>query len=131
VIDRLGIDARSPYVEQFWLGLIGPASVLLLRHLAARFDTRPEGFELDLAHAARVLGLGTGLGRWAPMQRTVHRCVGFGFARTWGSDRLLVRRRVQPVTRAQLARLPEDVQRAHDRWRRALAAAPPGRPPLD
>ncbi len=119
VIDRVGMDPRSSYVEQFWLGIVGPASVLLVRHLASRFDEEADGFVLDLTHTARILGLGTGLGRWGPVQRTVHRCVGFGFAQRWGEDRLLVRRKLPPATRAQLTRLPEDRQADHDRWRNA------------
>jgi len=119
VIDRIGVDPRSAYVEQFWLGVIGPASVLLLRQLADRFDVEPEGYTLDVAHSARVLGLGTGLGRWGPMQRTIHRCVGFGFARRWGEHRLAVRRLLPPLTRQQLIRLPDDRQDAHRHWQLA------------
>ena len=26
VIDKLGFDPRSPYVEDFWLGILGPSS---------------------------------------------------------------------------------------------------------
>lgn len=124
VIDRLGFDPRSGYVEQFWLGLVGPASVLLVRHLADRFDVEPDGFELDVADTAALLGLGTSLGRWGPMQRTIHRCIGFGFARRWSEDRVVVRRRIAPLTRAQLVRLPLERQAQHARW---LAATPPGR----
>ena len=125
VIDNLGVDPRSDYVEQYWLGLVGPASVLLMRHLALRFEAEPEGFNLDLTHTARVLGLGTGLGRWGPVQRSLHRCVSFGFARRWGEERLLARRHLPPVTRQQLARLPEDRQTLHDHWRQAQMAPRP------
>jgi len=125
VIDRMGIDPFADYLERYWLGIVGPASVLLVRHLAARFEHEPDGFVLDLAHTARVLGLGTGLGRWGPVQRTVHRCAGFGFVRRWGDDRLLVRRRLPPVTRQQLARLPEDRQHEHEQWRAAALRAEP------
>ena len=36
VIDRLGHDPRSPYVEQFWLGVLGPSTTWLMRRLAGR-----------------------------------------------------------------------------------------------
>ena len=101
----------------------GPASVLLVRHLAVRFDSEPDGFELDLAHTARLLGLGTGLGRWGPIQRTIHRCVSFGFARRWGDAAAGPSATLPPVTRQQLARLPEDRQAA------ARRAGGPGRCP--
>lgn len=125
VIDLLGVDPRSDYVERYWLPLVGPASVLLLRYLAHRFDETPEGFSLDVTHTARVLGLGTGLGRWGPLQRTVHRCANFGFARRWGDERLLARRHLPTVTRQQLARLPDDRRALHEQWRLQLARPVP------
>jgi hypothetical protein len=27
VVDALGHDPRSPYVERFWLGVLGPSSI--------------------------------------------------------------------------------------------------------
>ena len=36
VIDTVGHEVRSPYVEQFWLGLLGPSSTWLLRRLVAK-----------------------------------------------------------------------------------------------
>jgi hypothetical protein len=130
VIDQLGVDPRSDYVERYWLPLVGPASVLLMRYLAHRFDETPEGFSLDVTHTARVLGLGTGLGRWGPLQRTVHRCANFGFARRWGDDRVLARRHLPTVTRQQLARLPEDRQVLHEQWRTELARPHPRPAPI-
>ena len=34
VIDSLGFDPRSTYVETFWLGILGPSTTLLLRRIA-------------------------------------------------------------------------------------------------
>ncbi len=36
VIDAVGHEVRSPYVERFWLGLLGPSSTWLLRRLVGR-----------------------------------------------------------------------------------------------
>lgn len=116
VIDAVGVDPRSAYVERFWLGVLGPASILLLRHLALRFDAEPDGFDLDLERCARSLGLGAGLGRWAPMQRTVGRCATFGMVRPWGHDQLLVRRRLPPLARHHLLRLPDELRAEHLTW---------------
>ena len=44
LIDQLGYDPRSRYVEQFWLGVLGPSTTLLIRHLADALD----GFEPTL-----------------------------------------------------------------------------------
>src|SRR6476469_8174847 len=71
VIDQVGHDPRSEYVERFWLGVIGPSCCWFLRHLAVRFEAEPDGFDLDVAECARALGLGAGLGRNAPLGRTL------------------------------------------------------------
>ena len=55
VIDTLGYDPRSRYVETFWLPTLGPTALLLLRHLADRFDRQPGGIELTVVgHVARA-----------------------------------------------------------------------------
>ena len=62
VLDRVGHDPRSAYVEQFWLGVLGPTATWLLRRLVAGFDHRPDGYELDVAATARSLGLSVAKG---------------------------------------------------------------------
>jgi len=62
VVDRRGHDPRSAYVEQFWLGVLGPTATWLLRRLVAGFDHQPDGYELDVAASARSLGLSVAKG---------------------------------------------------------------------
>jgi hypothetical protein len=120
VIDVLGHDARSTYVERFWLGILGPSTTWFLRLVAGHLDREPDGFDLDLGEAARSLGLGSPLGRHSPLQRAVRRTVQFGLARTVGREGLDVRRRIPPLNRGQVARLPESLQGAHRDWQEAL-----------
>ena len=63
VIDAVGHDVRSPYVERFWSGLLGPSATWLLRRLVGGLDEHPDGLQLDLALTATELGLGTRSGR--------------------------------------------------------------------
>ncbi|HEY5888143.1 MAG TPA: hypothetical protein VIT24_10480, partial [Acidimicrobiales bacterium] len=78
VIDRVGHDPRSRYVEQFWLGILGPSTTWLLRLVAHRLDREPDGFDLDVGDTARCLGLGSPEGRHSPIHRAVERTVRFG-----------------------------------------------------
>ena len=56
VTDAVGHDPRSVYAETFWLPTLGPTALLLLRHLADRFERAPKGVELPVADtAARVI----------------------------------------------------------------------------
>lgn len=116
VIDQVGHDPRSPYVERFWLGVIGPTATWLLRRLAARLEESPSGFELDLATTAHELGLGARAGQGSPFVRSIARCCRFGAAEPVDDATLRVRRKLPPLTRAQIARLPEPLQAAHRTW---------------
>jgi len=116
VIDTLGHDPRSWYVEQFWLPVIGPTSTWLLRRIVARFDAAPDGFDLNLDETARGLGLGGRDGRHSPFQRALARCVTFKLARPQGPGALGVRRRIPPLARRHLDRLPPTLQKMHDDW---------------
>lgn len=78
VIDQIGHDVRSAYVERFWLGILGPSATWLLRRLVDGLDAAPEGYDLDLAITATELGLGASSGRHSPFVRTIARCARFG-----------------------------------------------------
>ncbi len=118
VLDRLGHDPRSRYVEQYWLGVLGPSTTWLLRRLADRLDAEPDGFDLDLRATASALGLGMRDGRHSPFMRAIDRACQFGLARRNGTE-LHVRRHIPPVTQGQLKRLPAHLQTAHRRWQAA------------
>lgn len=113
-VDAHGYDPRSSYVELFWLGVLGPSSVLLLRRVATGFDAWPEGFELDVQETADALGLAAGH-RNSAFTRTVQRIVQFGMARI-GDDGLYVRRRLPQLGARHLARLPTSLRDAHRAW---------------
>ena len=116
VIDKLGYDPRSLYVETFWLGILGPTCTWLMRRLAAGLDEDPAGFDLDLADTARALGLSGRSGRHSPFRRALARCVTFQVARREGPTTLAVRRRLPPLPRRHLLRLPPTLQERHAHW---------------
>ncbi len=116
VIDSLGHDPRSSYVEQYWLGILGPSTTWLLRRLVAGLDASPAGFDLPLADTAQALGLGSRGGRHSPFMRALTRCCQFDLAEARGSGVLAVRRKLPPLTRRQVQRLPTHLQVAHQAW---------------
>ena len=116
VIDQLGHDVRSAYVERYWLPILGPTTTLLLRQISARLDDQPDGYDLPILDTAASLGLGTSGGRHAPFLRAISRSAKFKLSRQVGSDALEVRRRIPPLTRTQIERLPAPLRDAHDRW---------------
>jgi hypothetical protein len=87
-----------------------------MRRLAAGLERSPEGYDLDLVATAVELGLGHKAGRHAPFVRCIDRCCRFGLARPQDATTLLVRRKVPPLTRAQVERLPDHLRLEHGRW---------------
>jgi hypothetical protein len=116
VIDVVGIDPRSSYVETFWLSVLGPSTTWLLRRLVNGLEASPAGYELDLADTARQLGLGDKGGRNSPFVRALTRCVQFDLAQLHDTRSLAVRRKLPPLNRRQVAHLPGVLQELHRDW---------------
>lgn len=124
VIDALGHDPRSSYVERFWLGVLGPSTTWLLRLMASELEANPAGFQLDLAETAQVLGLGGRGGRHSPFMRSLTRICRFELAESRSDGTLAVRRKLPPLNRRQLVRLPPSLQAAHREWQEAALEVP-------
>jgi len=116
VIDALGFDPRSSYVETFWLGIVGPTATWLMRLLVAGLDSAPRGFELDVELTAKKLGVGNRSGRNSPFARALARCQSFELLRKEGPEMLAVRRRVPPLPGRLLIRLPTSLRELHADW---------------
>ena len=113
--NALGHDLRSAYVEQFWLGTLGPTTTWFLRHCANHL----EGADIaavDLRETASTLGVGYQGGGRSAMVKTVARACRFRVARPVGSATLAVRLRLPQLSRRQLQRLPVSVQRRHEEY---------------
>ena len=116
VVDALGHDPRSAYAETFWLPIVGPSTTLFLRRVAHELDRQPEGFDLVINDVALALGLGGRGGRNSPFVRTIARSCQFELAQMCGSSGLAVRRKLPPLTRVQVQRLPGPLRAEHHRW---------------
>jgi len=125
VIDTVGHDPRSLYVETFWLPTLGPTALLLLRHLASKFEERAGSLELPVAEASVALGVGERDGNSSPIVRSLARLETFDLAVSDGRGTVAVRRNLPPVQRRHLRRLPSDLQAAHAQWAETRLAEPP------
>ena len=112
VVERHGFGPASSYVEFCWLPTLGPTTTWLYRRLAMPLLVEDE-LEIDLVDLAVSLGLGEGLGRNAPLIKSLGRLVSFGAA-DWGGTRLLVRRALAPLTVMQAKRLSLSARQHHD-----------------
>ena len=122
VVDAVGYDVRSLYVELFWLNVLGPTATWTLRRLAHGLDRYPFGYELDLAETASMLGLAYSASTSNSFARALARCTMFGMAQPVPGG-LAVRRRVPPVANRHLARMPAALRSMHGDWLRHDLAA--------
>lgn len=116
IIDTLGHDPRSEYVERFWLPTLGPTTLLLLRRMATTFDRSPDAVTLDVAELSQSLGLGVREGPSSPLFRSVDRLIQFDLAVLMKPGHYAVRRNAPPVNRRHMHRLPLSLQREHEAW---------------
>jgi hypothetical protein len=119
IVESLGHDAESDYAETYWLPVIGPTALWAMRRLTRWLADTPDGYPLALAPFARELGLGDGVGRSSPVVRSLARLVTFGLADVRGGQ-LMVRRKLPPLARRHLQRLPGHLAAEH----RAATEAP-------
>ena len=80
IVDTVGFDVRSNYVELFWLNVLGPTATWTLRRLVTGLDRYPLGYELDLAETASMLGLAYSAGTSNSFARALQRCQLFGMS---------------------------------------------------
>lgn len=115
-VEATGVDVLGPYVELFWLPVLGPSATWLLRRLVAGLRARPGGFHVDLDDTAHALGLGGVGGRRSPFRRALLRCTRYGAARHQARDLLAVRTVLGPLPEQHLHRLPPSLREQHRRW---------------
>lgn len=120
VVEQLGHDPRSAYVETFWLSVLGPSTTWLLRRLVMQLDDEPDGFEVRAAELSTELGLGGRTGRNSVFTRSIDRAIKFGAIQRNGQS-LYVRRRLAPLAARHVQRLPRRLQLLHEAW-----GPPPG-----
>lgn len=111
VIEAAGQHVSSAYCETFWLPVIGPTALWLLRHAAARTADGP--YAVDVEVLGKSLGVGGAYSKSSPLHRTFDRlkrfeCADGGWSTTWR-----LRTHLPQLPRRQLVRLPDVLQRQH------------------
>ena len=119
-----GHHPRSPYVELFWLGVLGPSATWLIRRLALRLEEAPGGVLVNTADIAGEIGLGGRQALHSAFKRAFERCCRFGLMQRGRHNTLFVRTRLPDLTARMAERLPPRLRAAHDVWRRHPASDP-------
>ena len=111
-----GHHPLSPYVERFWLAVLGPTSTWLIRRLAMRLDEAPDGATINTAEIAYEMGLISRRRLQQAFDRAFHRCYRFGLIQRGRHDTLFVRMRLPHLNSHLVERLPPSLRLLHDTW---------------
>ncbi len=114
--DPAQFDFRSSYVERYWLALLGPSTLWLMRRLSRGLEEFPSGFRINLQETSRALGLGSSTSKSSSLQRTIERALQFSLLYRVTDVRVAAKTQVPLLNPKQLSRLPESLQHAHDDW---------------
>jgi hypothetical protein len=115
-VRRVGFELTDPYVEQCWSAVVGPSGTLLLRRMPVLWAERVPA-EITADELSRSIGLGRSGGTGGRFAATLKRLDQFRLVgRTSpAGDSFDVFVEVPPLTRAQLARMPEWTRTTHER----------------
>lgn len=125
ITDISGYDPRSAYVEMFWLPILGPSCIWLMRRLAIWLDKYPDGFEISAVSLARELGIGVRpnahSSRISPIRKSLIRCSDFGITYFQddsqpGSSCIYVKKRFPRISDRLQGKLNDRLKRAHKLW---------------
>jgi hypothetical protein len=84
--------------------------------MASGLEAHPSGFTMTLGDTAKALGLGNKGGRHSPFMRALGRVCQFDLGQLQDEGTLAVRRKLPPLNRRQVERLPDMLRAAHTRW---------------
>ena len=73
LVDHAGYAIDDPYIEMFWLPILGPTATWLIRRLAGGLQHDPEGYTVDMVDLARGIGVHYPPGRHNPFARALSR----------------------------------------------------------
>ena len=132
VVESRGFAVNDPYIEMFWLPVLGPTATWLYRRLVAGVLHSPSGYTINMDELARTIGVAYTQGRHNPFVRALQRCVMFGVAEHIAVQpirTLAVRKSLPSLPQRHLGRLPNQLQIAHHDWmqnRRESTHSPSG-----
>ena len=123
VVESRGFAVNDPYIEMFWLPVLGPTATWLYRRLVSGVLHSPSGYTINMDELARTIGVAYTQGRHNPFVRALQRCVMFGVAEHIAIQpirTLAVRKSLPALPQRHLGRLPNQLQIAHHDWMQNL-----------
>ncbi len=115
-IDKVGYEADGEYVELFYLNILGPSSLFLLRFLVKELLKSREHVDIDLDILSFRLGLNSKTSKKSLISRSLKRSISFGMIRRISHDTFAVRLYLPQLSLRQRQRFPQSLNLEHDNY---------------
>lgn len=116
--------AYDPYIEAFWLKILGPTATLLANHLTLNSMTHKKAFGSGLGSLSKELGTGFRTGKQSPVSKQLKRLVQFEVIFQIQEHEFLVPKCWSSLNPLQISKLDVSHQHQHDLWIQRLNISP-------
>lgn len=107
--------ANDPYINTFWLPILGPTATLLLNHLMSSALCEYDEFVMDLAELSSTIGVGNREGNSSPIVKNLKRLCDFGLISKY-QERYYIPTNIEPMCENHLRKLNTKLQCEHSAW---------------
>lgn len=113
VADPFGHDPCSLYVELYWLPVLGPTAILLLRRLHILLKQNSGSFSIPRNQLALEMGIAQWHGPNSPFGRSLKRCCDFSLLHPQSGGLVYVRQRIPNLPPRLSHRLPARIKKLY------------------
>lgn len=115
--------ANDPYIDTFWLPLLGPTATLLLNSLMSRALYEHDQFDIELNKLSMSIGVGNREGSASPIAKNLKRLSDFGLL-SKHNEKYYVPTSIDTIEENHLRKLNSALQLEHKKWLVHLNADP-------
>ncbi len=116
--------AHDPYIETFWLPLLGPTATWLMNDLCLRALIQQDSFSLQLNEISLRIGIGSREGSSSPVMKQLSRLCQAHVLYRHGENEYLVPRTIEPPRTEMFYKLKEHKRLHHKLWMTRLLDSP-------
>jgi len=116
--------AYDPYIETFWLKVLGPTATLLTNYLTMNSMTNKGAFKAELSDLSFELGTGARSGKQSPVSKQLKRLVQNEIIFQISDNEFLVPKCISPMSGMQLSKLDIRNRNCHEVWIHRLNISP-------
>ena len=107
--------ANDPYIDKFWLPILGPTATLLLHELMSKALIKNDPFHSSIGELSTCIGVGNREGSASPIAKNLKRLCDFGLISKY-NELFYVPTNIEQMPEDKLRKLSYTLQSEHKRW---------------